>query len=73
MFTGFFKKVVIADSLSIIVAHVYSQSSDITVGVAKVFGINLTQNFNRPFAATSVRELISCILFNPYFVRKVLC
>ncbi len=82
MFTGFFKKVVIADSLSIIVAHVYSNVfdfgglvlifatflfryqvfcdfsgySDIAVGAAKVFGINLTQNFNRPFAATSVRD-----------------
>lgn len=77
---GFFKKMVIAERLSVIVYNVYghvddysgfpliiifflqaiyiytdfSGYTDLARGIACVFGINLAENFNRPFFATNV-------------------
>jgi len=82
MLWGFFKKMVIADNLSVVVAEVYgnppaypglpsfiatvflafqvycdfSGYSDIAIGAAKVLGIRLMTNFDRPFAAHSMSE-----------------
>ena len=82
MLWGFFKKVVIADRIAVIVNQVYSNPneaagiplligtylfafqiycdfsgySDIAIGAAKVFGIDLMQNFRRPYFAKSIRE-----------------
>lgn len=79
---GYFKKVVIADSLAPFVDRVYaapgealgpeaalatvlfgiqiycdfSGYSDIARGAAKLLGIELVENFHRPYAARSVRE-----------------
>jgi alginate O-acetyltransferase complex protein AlgI len=79
---GFFKKVVIADRLALMVNYVYddprqfeglpliiatvffafqifcdfSGYSDIAIGSARVMGINLMTNFNRPYSSTSVSE-----------------
>lgn len=79
---GFFKKIVIADTLAVSVDTVYdslrlfqgfpllaasllfsvqiycdfSGYSDIAIGTAKLFGIDLMQNFNSPYFATSVRD-----------------
>ncbi len=79
---GFFKKVVIADNLSIYVNHVFANSenagfyqvllgasffliqvytdfsgySDIAYGTAKLFGVDITLNFNKPFKAFSLRD-----------------
>lgn len=85
MLIGFFKKVVIADRLAIIVDTVYntpnsyeglhfiiatvlfafqiycdfSGYSDIAKGCAKVFGIDLMVNFDRPYFSKSIREFWS--------------
>jgi alginate O-acetyltransferase complex protein AlgI len=82
MLWGFFKKVVIADRVAVIVNQVYNNPSDaaglplligtylfafqiycdfsgysdIAIGTAQVFGINLMQNFRRPYFAKSIRE-----------------
>lgn len=79
---GFFKKVVIADRVAVIVNQVYSNPqdaaglplligtylfafqiycdfsgySDIAIGAAKIFGIDLMENFRRPYFAKSIRE-----------------
>lgn len=82
---GFFKKLVIADTIGGIVGQVYgnlyyeaytgpvvliasllfslqlyydfSACSDIAVGAGQLFGIDLTENFKRPFAASSFSDL----------------
>ena len=82
MLIGFFKKLVIADWIAVIVTHVYNNASDasgltllfaailfsyqiycdfsgysdIAVGAALVFGYDLTENFNRPYASRSIPE-----------------
>ncbi len=82
MLWGFFKKVVIADRVAVIVNQVYNNPndaaglplligtylfafqiycdfsgySDIAIGAAKVFGIDLMQNFRRPYFSKSIRE-----------------
>ena len=81
MLWGFFKKLVIADNIALIVNHIYaghitdgpililvvflfayqlycdfSGYSDIAVGAALVLGFELTENFNRPYAARSVSD-----------------
>ena len=79
---GFFKKLVIAERLGVIVNNVYgnldeytgfalvivmliqaiyiyadfSGYTDIALGIAGLFGISLTDNFNRPFFARNVSE-----------------
>lgn len=79
---GLFKKMVIAERLSIIVNNVYgnlddytgfalivvmliqaiyiytdfSGYTDIALGIANLFGISLTDNFNRPFLSKSISE-----------------
>jgi len=79
---GFFKKVVIADRLALMVNYVYddprnfeglpliiatvffafqifcdfSGYSDIAIGSARVMGIKLMTNFNRPYSSTSISE-----------------
>lgn len=83
MMYGFFKKVVIADRISIAVNTVYnapqdhtgmhmviatilfaiqiycdfSGYSDIAVGIAKVLGFNLSENFKNPFFSKSIKEV----------------
>ena len=37
----------------------FSGYSDIAVGVAKLFGVSLTENFKTPYAATSIKEFWS--------------
>jgi D-alanyl-lipoteichoic acid acyltransferase DltB (MBOAT superfamily) len=77
---GFFKKLVIADNISLIVEPVYSNPtayggmelvlvpiffafqiycdfsgySDIAIGVSKMFGIDLMDNFKRPYSAYNI-------------------
>lgn len=79
---GFFKKLVIADRLALLVDTVYADPSayggvpltlatyafawqiycdfsgysDIAIGAARVLGINLMVNFDRPYAARSIGE-----------------
>ena len=79
---GLFKKVVVADTLSLYVDYVFfnadtsnglqlyvglvffaiqmfcdfSGYSDIAIGSARLMGIRLTENFNKPFKALSVNE-----------------
>ena len=81
-FWGLFKKVVVADRLSMFTGAVFSDVqrfqgvplliavvlysieiyadfsgyTDMAIGSARVFGMRLTQNFNRPYSATSVLE-----------------
>lgn len=83
MMYGFFKKVVIADRISIAVNTVYNSPeshtglhmliatilfaiqiycdfsgySDIAVGIAKVLGFNLSENFKNPFFSKSIKEV----------------
>jgi len=82
MLWGFFKKVVIADKLAIVVNQVYNNAndysgislmlatfllifmvycdfsgySDIAIGSAQVMGINIVDNFKRPFFAKNIAE-----------------
>ena len=82
MFWGLFKKVVIADRLSIIVNQIYNNPneydgfalllgsvffafqifcdfsgySDVAIGVAKVFGFDLMQNFRIPYYSKNISE-----------------
>jgi D-alanyl-lipoteichoic acid acyltransferase DltB (MBOAT superfamily) len=82
---GFFKKMVIADNVALIVNNVYgdilnqsgltliiatilfavqiysdfSGYSDIAKGTAKIFGIDLMDNFKRPYYSKSIREFWS--------------
>ncbi len=79
---GFFKKMVIADRLAVLVDTVYTDPTqyrgielmvatfffaiqilcdfsgytDIAIGAAKVFGIDLSRNFNRPYFSKSIPE-----------------
>ena len=85
MALGFFKKMVIADRLALLVNPIFdhpssydgiglslavlgfayqiycdfSGYSDIALGAAQVMGIDLMQNFNRPYAARSIAEFWS--------------
>lgn len=85
MLWGFFKKIAVADVVSVYVDKVYMQPqnctpldlwlsiflftiqiycdfsgySDIAIGTAKLFGINLTENFKSPYFSTSIREFWS--------------
>ena len=81
MLWGFFKKLVIADNLALVVNHIYGSDildgpplilatvffsyqlycdfsgySDIAVGAAQVLGYEITENFNRPYAARSIAD-----------------
>lgn len=82
MLFGFFKKVVVADRLSIYVTEIYgnpdqatgfttligayffafqvycdfSAYSDIAIGAARIFGIELMENFKRPFFSKNLAE-----------------
>lgn len=82
---GMFKKVVIADRLSLLVNDIYNNHelysgiplllatvffafqiycdfsgySDIAIGAARIMGINLMVNFNRPYSSTSISEFWS--------------
>lgn len=82
---GFFKKIVIADTLAVYVDTVYDSLrlyrgfpllfvavlysiqiycdfagySDIAIGTAKLFGIDLMKNFNSPYFSSSVKEFWS--------------
>jgi D-alanyl-lipoteichoic acid acyltransferase DltB (MBOAT superfamily) len=82
---GFFKKVVIADNLAVVVDTIYnnvgdytgiplilatiffafqifcdfSGYSDIAIGAAQIMGINLMQNFRRPYFSRSISEFWS--------------
>jgi alginate O-acetyltransferase complex protein AlgI len=79
---GFFKKVVVADRLSVYVNEVYghpqdfgtltiaitavffafqiycdfSGYTDIAIGCARIMGVNLTENFDRPYLSSSITE-----------------
>jgi D-alanyl-lipoteichoic acid acyltransferase DltB (MBOAT superfamily) len=79
---GIFKKIIVADRLSIFVNAVYddvysysglqlilatyyysiqiycdfSGYTDMALGTARMFGINLTQNFNNPYLSTSIAD-----------------
>ena len=79
---GFFKKIVVADSLAPIVENVFdnytefsalilllgllyfsiqiycdfSGYSDIAIGLAKLFGINLMENFNYPYFSINIGD-----------------
>lgn len=79
---GFFKKVVIADRLAVLVEKVFSNSTeyrgvallvgavlfsiqiycdfsgytDIAIGIAKVLGYKVTENFNLPYYSKSIKE-----------------
>lgn len=79
---GYFKKLIIADSLSVLVNKIYanlyeyqgfiflivimcfsvqiycdfSGYSDIAIGVARLFGIHVRQNFRQPYFADSIRD-----------------
>lgn len=81
MLWGFFKKLVIADQISVIINPLFANTpsdgptlilmaalftyqlycdfsgySDIALGSAMVFGYDLTDNFNRPFASRSIAD-----------------
>lgn len=82
LLTGFFKKVVIADRLSVLVAAVFDKPAayhglsvliavyaytlqiyfdlsgytDIARGIGKLFGIELSENFDRPYFATNIQD-----------------
>jgi len=82
MMIGFFKKVVIADRLSVFVDNVYHEPqhatglsllmatyffaiqiycdfsgyTDVARGSSRVIGIELMENFNRPYSATSIAD-----------------
>lgn len=79
---GFFKKVVVADTIAVYVNAVYNDAegatglgvlvatvlfavqiycdfsgyTDIAIGCARMMGIGLMQNFNRPYIAESIKE-----------------
>ena len=81
MLWGFFKKLVIADQIAVIINPIFTKLptdsptliflvlifsyqlycdfsgySDIALGSAQVLGLNLKENFNRPFSATSISD-----------------
>ena len=81
MLWGFFKKLVVADQIAVVVNQLYlnipnetigiltliilfsiqlyadfSGYCDIAIGTALILGFELTENFNRPFIATSVAD-----------------
>lgn len=82
---GFFKKMVVADTLAVYIDTVYDNLysytgfpllvvsllfsvqiycdfagySDIAIGTAKLFGVDLMQNFNSPYFSASVKEFWS--------------
>lgn len=82
MMWGFFKKVVIADRLAVIVNEVFSHPrdytgpylimasvffsiqiycdfsgySDIAIGLARILGFRLMENFRRPYLAVSIND-----------------
>jgi D-alanyl-lipoteichoic acid acyltransferase DltB (MBOAT superfamily) len=82
---GFFKKVVVADRLALLVNHVYADPgsqnsfslllatyffafqiycdfsgySDIAIGTARILGVDLMKNFNRPYHSKSIHEFWS--------------
>ena len=82
---GFFKKLVIADRLALLVNHVYASPheqssaalllatyffafqiycdfsgySDIAIGTARILGVELMKNFNRPYHSKSIHEFWS--------------
>ena len=60
-----YSKIGDANGLSILIATIlfafqiycdFSGYSDIAMGCSKLFGVNLTENFNDPYASTSVKE-----------------
>lgn len=79
---GFFKKIAIADMLSLVVTPIYNDPTlakgiigiagavlyalqlyadfsgfmDITIGCSKMLGINLVENFNKPYLSKSISE-----------------
>lgn len=85
MIWGYFKKIVIADTLSVYVSTIYDRPenytgfalilatifftiqiycdfsgySDIAIGTAKLFGINLMNNFESPYFSQSIKEFWS--------------
>lgn len=85
MLAGFFKKVCVADVISVYVNAVYNNPesatalgviiatslfavqiycdfsgyTDIAIGAARIMGIRLMKNFDRPYSATTIREFWS--------------
>jgi D-alanyl-lipoteichoic acid acyltransferase DltB (MBOAT superfamily) len=58
---GFFKKMVLADNLAVIVDKIYADPasmtySDIAIGTAKLFGFDLMRNFAYPYFSQTMSE-----------------
>lgn len=43
----------------------FSGYSDIAVGAAKMFNINLSKNFDRPYRATSIKDFLASVAHHP--------